>query len=93
MTFERLKRYRTYKKLLQKPDDLPLELKGLLKIECEKIENYIKAIDDIEIKFIAEKYFLENKTFEQIGRVMNYDRRTVSRKLECWLKVAHNARK
>ncbi len=93
MTFERLKRYKTLKPMLLHPEELPPEQKELFQAECEKIENYIESIDDIEFKFIAEKYFLENKTFEQIGRVMNYDRRTVSRKLECWLKVAHNARK
>lgn len=92
MTFERLKKYKTYKKLLLHPDELPIDMRALLIAESEKIENYIKSIDDIEIRLIAKQYFIEGKTFEQIGRAMNYERTNVSKKLRSWLQVSHNSR-
>lgn len=91
MTFDELKKYRKYKKLLLHPEELPPEQKALLKAECEKIEKYIEAIDDIEIRIIAEQYFIQGKTFEQIASTKNYERTTVSKKLRQWIQVSHNS--
>lgn len=93
MTFEKLKKYRKYKKILSQSNELSAEQKRAIEVECKEIEDYINSIDDMEVQVIAKKYFLKNITFEEIGKSMNYDRRTISRKLECWLKVAHNAHK
>lgn len=91
MTFERLKRYKTLKPMLLHPEELPPEQKELIQAECEKVEEYIKAIDDIEIRIIAEQYFIQGKTFEQIASTKNYERTSVSKKLRQWIQVSHNS--
>lgn len=93
MTFERLKKYLSLKTLLSLSDDaLTAEQSTYITNECAAIESFINSIDDIEIRIIAEQYFIKGKTFEEIGATRHYDRRTVSRKLRQGVKVAHNAR-
>lgn len=45
------------------------------------IERYILKIQDIIVRDIAIRYFIKGETFAEIGSAINYDRRTVSRKL------------
>ena len=51
-------------------------------IETERLETYIEAVEDAEIRVLARKRDLECKKFEDIGDEHHMDRRTVSRKLE-----------
>ena len=50
--------------------------------ETERLETYIEAVEDAEIRVLARKRYLECKKFEDIGEECHMDRRTVSRKLE-----------
>lgn len=58
--------------------------------ECDSISHFLLNITDREVKTIAMCYAVHGMNFEKIGEFMNYDRRTVSRKLVMY--IAHNAR-
>ena len=49
--------------------------------ETERIEAYIENIDDAEVRVIARKRFIENKTFQTIGDEMFIDKSTAYKKL------------
>ena len=59
--------------------------------ERDEIKRFIVHIKDESVKEIAIRYFFLNQSFEKIAQVMNYDRTTISRKLNRYLKNAHNA--
>ena len=50
--------------------------------ETERIEEYIENIEDAEIRLIARKRFIENKTFQVIGDEIYTDGSTVRKKLK-----------
>ena len=50
--------------------------------ETERIENYIENIGDAEVRVIARKRFIENKTFQTIGDEMYIDKTTAYKKLK-----------
>jgi len=50
--------------------------------EMERLETYIEAVEDAEIRVLARKRYLECMKYEDIGEECHMDRRTVSRKLE-----------
>ncbi len=51
--------------------------------ECiENIKNYIENIEDAEVRVIARKRFIENKTFQAIGDEMYIDKTTAYKKLK-----------
>ena len=50
--------------------------------ETERLETYIEAVEDAEIRVLARMRYLEFMKFEDIGEECHMDRRTVSRKLE-----------
>jgi hypothetical protein len=60
--------------------------------ERERIEKYIGEIEDGETRLIMRLRHVNGMTWEGIGRELNADRRTVSRKYYRRLKDAHNAR-
>ena len=54
--------------------------------ECiENIEKCIKNIEDAEVRIIARKRFIENKTFQVIGDEMYIDKSTSYKKLDKYL--------
>lgn len=53
--------------------------------EVLRMEKFIESIEDIEIRLIARKRFIENKDWQVIGDEMYMDRTTVSRKLKKYL--------
>lgn len=54
--------------------------------ECiNKIETYIENIEDAEIRVIARKRFIENKTYQVIGDEMYTDGSTARKKLKRFL--------
>lgn len=53
--------------------------------EKERIEDYIENIDDAEVRVIARKRFIENKTYEVIGDEMYTDGSTARKKLKRYL--------
>ena len=68
-----------------------LESKRLEYIEERiKMEDFLSTIEDSEISLIARMRFIDNRSWEYIGKEMNMDRTTVSKKLSKYLKY-HNA--
>ena len=51
-------------------------------VEKERIEDYIESIDDAEVRVIARKRFIENKTYQVIGDEMYTDGSTARKKLK-----------
>ena len=50
--------------------------------EKERIEEYIENIEDAEVRVIARKRFIENKTYQIIGDEMYTDGSTARKKLK-----------
>lgn len=50
--------------------------------ELTRIENFIDGIDDAEIRAIARLRFIENHTWEDIGKKMHSDRSVCYRKIK-----------
>ena len=50
--------------------------------ETERIETYIENIEDAEVRVIARKRFIDNKTFQVIGDEMYIDGTTARKKLK-----------
>ena len=50
--------------------------------ETERIEECIENIDDVEVRLIARKRFIENKTYRVIGAEMYNDETTARKKLK-----------
>ena len=50
--------------------------------ETERIETYVENIDDAEVRVIARKRFIDNKTFQVIGDEMYIDGTTARKKLK-----------
>ena len=68
-----------------------LEAKRLEYIEERiKMEDFLATIEDSEISLIARMRFIDNRSWEYIGKEMNMDRTTVSKKLSKYLQY-HNA--
>ena len=65
---------RLMEKLQQKRDEILAE--------TERIENYIENIEDAEIRLIARKRFIDNKTYQVIGDEIYTDGSTVRKKLK-----------
>lgn len=62
--------------------------------ERDEILKYIIHISDENVKEIAMRKFIKGQTYDDIAKAMNYDRRTISRKLNKYInnnKNAHNA--
>lgn len=59
---------------------------NLILIEQRKIENYLDTIEVIDIRLIIRKKFIENKTWEEVGRELHEDRTTSYYKLKTYLK-------
>ena len=62
--------------------------------EIERIENIIEGIDDVEVRAIARKRFIQNKKWEDIGEEMHLDRTSCSKKIRRYFaenKVSHNS--
>ena len=53
--------------------------------ETERIEAYIENIDDAEIRVLARKRFIDNKTFQTIGDEMFIDKTTAFKKLKRYM--------
>lgn len=62
-----------------------------LKQECETIEEFVEQIEDSMIRRIFRMYYLEGKSQKVIGKAIHIDRSSVSRKIDNFLKVAHNS--
>lgn len=59
--------------------------------EYLKIENYIKSVEDLEIKQIMRYRFMDLMNWEQIGNIMGYERTTISKKARDYIKNSHNS--
>lgn len=60
--------------------------------ETERIEEYIEGIEDVEVRLIARKRFIEHKDYQTIGDEMFIDRTTAAKKLKRYLEGEKNAR-
>lgn len=56
--------------------------KGKVAKEMERLESYIEAVEDAEIRVLARMRYIDCMKYEDIGDEVHMDRRTVSRKLE-----------
>ena len=70
-----------YERLEQLKEKLQRKCDEILE-ETERIEEYIENIEDAEVRVIARKRFIENKTFQAIGDEMYVDRTTAYKKLK-----------
>ena len=50
--------------------------------ETERIEAYIENIEDVDVRLIARKRFIENKTFQEIGDELYIEKTTAYKKLK-----------
>ena len=73
---------RLKEKLAQKYDELAAE--------TERIEETIESIEDVEVRLIARKRFIEHKDFQTIGDELFIDRTTASKKLNRYLERRKN---
>ena len=62
-----------------------------LSAETERIEEYIEGIEDVEVRLIARKRFIEHKEYQVIGDEMFIDRTTAYRKLKRYVEGERNA--
>ena len=72
---------RFYGRLEQLKEKLQIVCEKIL-TETERIENYIENIEDAEVRVIARKRFIENKTFQTIGDELYIDKSTAYKKLD-----------
>ena len=63
-----------------------------LSAETERIEEYIEGIEDVEVRLIARKRFIEHKDYQTIGDEMFIDRTTAAKKLKRYVEGERNAR-
>lgn len=63
-----------------------------LSAETERIEEYIESIEDVEVRLIARKRFIEHKEYQVIGDEMFIDRTTAAKKLKRYVEGERNAR-
>lgn len=54
--------------------------------EHDKIEDFLSTVDDAEIRIIIRKRFLEDKSWEKVGKETSSDRSTPYYKLKNYLK-------
>ncbi len=59
--------------------------------EYIKIENYIKTIEDSELRTIFRMRFLDLKNWEEIGRKFYSDRTTISKRVRSYIQLSHNS--
>lgn len=50
-----------------------------------QVEEYIANIDDSKMRRILTMRFIDNLSFEQIGKIMGYDRTSISKKIDKFL--------
>ena len=79
LRMERLK-----EKMAQKYDELLAE--------TERIEEYIEGIEDVEVRLIARKRFIEHKDYQTIGDEMFIDRTTAAKKLKRYVEGEKNGK-
>lgn len=53
--------------------------------DIREIKRYLLSITDQEVKSIAYAYIVGCKTFEEIGRELHYDKKTISKKLNNYI--------
>lgn len=71
-------------------DTLEYSLRKLQE-ERKKFEEFLKTVDDKEIRLILRFRCVNNMRWEDIGAAVGMDRRTASRKFYHFFKLAHNA--
>ncbi len=54
--------------------------------EAQKIEEYIETVDDVDIRIIISKRFLDCKTWQQVANEIHADRSTPYYRLKKYLK-------
>ena len=62
-----------------------------LQAECEEVELWIEAIPDSLTRRIFRMYFLEGRSQKQIGKIVHLDRSMISKKIDKYMKDAHNS--
>lgn len=65
------------------------EIRGLI----EAIEKDIEAISDPDMRSILRMYYIEERSQEEIGSVLGYDKATISRKIKAFYKSCNKCNK
>lgn len=50
-----------------------------------QVEEFIASVNNSEMRRILSMRFIDNKNFEQIGRILGYDRTSISKKIDKFL--------
>ena len=61
--------------------------------EQQRIELFISTINDSEVRQIFRYRFLDGMKQREIGKLMNLERSSVSKKISNYLKLSHNSQK
>lgn len=78
--------------LIEKKEKLEIKLtKKLQKLVAEhtKIENYLDTIEDNNIRIIIRAKYLDGKSWNQIGKELNFERTTPYYHLKKYLRSRH----
>lgn len=62
-----------------------------LRAECAEVEQWVEAIPDSLTRRIFRMYFLEGRSQKQIGKIVHLDRSMISKKIDKYMKDAHNS--
>lgn len=56
-------------------------------MEIQEVEDYIKSIEDLEVKELFELLYVEGKKQREVAEIVNLDRSRISRKISDYLKT------
>lgn len=62
-----------------------------LEPECQMIEDFVEEIKDSMIRRIFRMYYIEGMSQKAIGKKVNMDRSSISKKIDNFFKVSHNS--
>ena len=62
-----------------------------LQAECAEVEQWVEAIPDSLTRRIFRMYYLEGRSQKQIGKIVHLDRSMISKKIDKYMKDAHNS--
>lgn len=80
--------YAKYERTRKRYEKRKLELEK----ECEEIEKFVEEIPDSLTRRIFRMYFILGMDQKTVARKVHLDRSMISKKIDAYLKLAHNSR-
>ena len=74
--------YSKKKTLLLTRKSILVQLESELDEQINEVENFISTVSDSKMRRILTMRFIEDKSFEQIGIAIGYDRTSISKKID-----------